>query len=789
MIGRLEVYETLARQRQEALAGRGGITFLEGETGVGKTTILEAVSQESLLHDFQVISGRAAAEAAAPFQLIRSVVRDADRAVAMPPGGAVAPLSVPYYGEAEPTSGLPFVVGGGPDPAEEGAEASEGSMLFRSIALENRTRSERNRLLEGLAEPILSLARQAPVLMTLEDVQWADEGSLGFLEYLAPTLAHRRLWVVATSRPFDRIAPSVRAALERLVASGAAMRLPVRGLNEREVVDFVRWRAPERDVPTAQANRWYAQTGGNPLFLEQLLGAPAGAPVGSLEGVEDREEFFRQRVRALSESERRILTIAAVLGTRIGFGALARTTDEHEEALAEAVERLVHEGLLRETGNEVFEFVRPELQEELYNGLTETRRRILHRRVGEAIEAAHPTDIESVYALARHFALGRVDAKAYEYNRRAAEFADRTFFPGIALVHLERALEAHRRARPNQPVEEVGLLLDMVRQLRRVGELDRAERTLRQVLDRPDRLAVATGRQRDLLTLFLALVRSDQGRWAEADRLVEELIRSHGPDWEPELRLVAVRLAGEFAYFRGDYAAALAHHAQGLATATAVGNERERLLEEVRYARSLSMRPGGLAESIERLRAAGRALEAMGEKAEAAEARLYVGVALGMQDDLVTAQREFEESLRLARDAGDPRRVGWALFDLADTANDLGDVDAADRYNREARAHLEQVGDRFGLAQTYLYEGKIRRRRGDPAGAEAALRRALAVFEEQRMEADVVEVRFHLAELDADRGDWPAVEREVRALERRRILELRPDLATAWRALHDRRPR
>jgi len=779
LIGRLDVYQALVRRREEVLGGRGGITFLEGETGVGKSTILGALTQESALHDFRVVSARSEPQAPAPFQLIRAVVRAVDREAAALGATAASSLAFPYVAQPVVTTSIAFGVGGAPAVLVQSGGSGEVASLFRSVALGDSYQADRVQLMEEMAAPLFALADQVPLLVAIEDLQWTDEGSLDFLEFIAPRLESRRIWWIGTTPPFDRLELRARSGLDRLVTSGAH-RLLVRPLNEREVVDFVRWASPDRTTPPEQVHRWFAQTSGNPLFLEQLIGAApvrgAQAPVPSA----DAAEFVRHQIRSLSETERRVLTIAAVLGPKSRFAILTRTTDENEEALAETVERLVHRGLLRETESEVFEFPRQDLREELYAGLTETRRRILHRRVAEAIEAAGPREVESAFALARHYYLGRVDPKSLEYNRMAARLAADAFLPGMALVHLERALEAHRRCRADHPAEEIELLLEMVRQLRRVGELERAERTLRQITDRSDMMTAATLQQRDLLPLYLALVRSDQGRWDEADRLVTELIRVRGEqEWDPHVRLVAVRLAGELAYFRGDYPSALRYHAEGLATTKAMGDARETLLEEVRYARSLSMRPGELEASIDRLRAAAAALERMGEKAEAAEAHIYIGVALGMTHQPEETLAAFEQALRLSREANDPRRMGWALFDIADTLHDLNRLDEAEAHNREAREQLERVGDRFGLAETYVYEGKIRRSRNDPDGAERALQEALAIFEEQNMEADIVEVLLRLAEVDATRQKWPQVREQLADLDRRRISELRPDLAEA----------
>ena len=783
LIGRLDLYQALVQRREEVAGGQGGITFLEGETGVGKSTILSALVQECALQDFRVISARSEPQAPAPFQLIRAVVRAVDREAAALGAATTPSLAFPYVAQPLLTTSIAFGASGAPAAVMRTEGSAEASSLFRSVALGDSFQADRVQLMEEMATPLFALADQVPLLVTVEDLQWTDEGSLEFLEYISARLPSHRLWWIGTTPPFDRVEPRVRSAFERLTASGAR-RLSVRPFNEREVVDFVRWASPSRTTSPEQVHRWFAQTAGNPLFLEQLIHASPAKEPAEASPAGDPTEFLRHQIRTLSESERRILTIAAVLGPKSRFAILTRTTDENEEVLAETVEHLVHQGLLRETETEVFEFSRSELREELYSSLTDTRRRILHRRVAEAIEATGPKDMESVFALARHYHLGRVDAKSLEYNRMAARFAAEAYLPGMALVHLERAIEAHRRCRGDHLDEEIDLLLEMVRQLRRVGELDRAERTLRQITDRSDIIAVATPQQRDLLSLYRALVRSDQGRWEEANRLVGDLIRVRGEqEWDPHVRLVAVRLAGELAYFRGDYPAALRYHAEGLATAKEMGDHRETLLEEVRYARSLTMRPGELNASIDRLRVAAAALENMGEKAEAAEAHIYIGVALGMTRQPQATLAAFEQALRLAREANDPRRMGWALFDIADTLHDLSRLDEAEARNREAREQLERVGDRFGLAQTYVYEGKIRRSREDPEGAERALKEALAIFEEQNMEADIVEVLLRLGEVEASRRNWSRVREQIAELDRRRLPELRPDLVHDLEAL------
>ncbi|MCI4347482.1 MAG: AAA family ATPase, partial [Thermoplasmata archaeon] len=248
LIGRLDLYQALVRRREEVISGRGGVTFLEGDTGVGKSTLLTALAQESALHEFRVVSARSEPQAPAPFQLIRAVVRAVDREAAALGATATAPLAFPYVTQPLVTTSLAFGVSGTPGSDVRPPSSGEVTSLFRSVALGDSFQADRLQLMEELAAPIFALAEQVPLLIAIEELQWTDEGSLDFLEYIAARLETRRIWWVGTTPPFDRLELRIRSGFERLTSAGAD-RVAVRPLNEREVVDFVRWASPGRTAP------------------------------------------------------------------------------------------------------------------------------------------------------------------------------------------------------------------------------------------------------------------------------------------------------------------------------------------------------------------------------------------------------------------------------------------------------------------------------------------------------------------------------------------------------------
>ena len=244
-------------------------------------------------------------------------------------------------------------------------------------------------------------------------------------------------------------------------------------------------------------------------------------------------EFLARQMAELTEEEQRAVTVAAVLGKEFSFPFLLRASGEPEERLAEITERLSSRGILREQPDERFEFVRDDLRLQIYSDLTETRRRLLHRRAAEALEATGTADAATIYALARHFQLGRVEDKSALYNRLAGDFAARSFTPEVARDHYARALDSLRQATPYDAEGELELMIELAIQLDRVGELQAAERCLRDVLARPKLVQIARPTQKALLHLSLARILYDQGRMDDANHLTMELLARYDPEAGP----------------------------------------------------------------------------------------------------------------------------------------------------------------------------------------------------------------------------------------------------------------
>jgi tetratricopeptide (TPR) repeat protein len=442
--------------------------------------------------------------------------------------------------------------------------------------------------------------------------------------------------------------------------------------------------------------------------------------------------------------------------------------------------------LLHERPGEILAFPEDRLREETYGHLTESRRRLLHRRAGEALEAVGVADGTTIYALARHFYLGHVEEKSVQYNRIAAEIADRAFAPEVARDHLARSLESQRAFNPDDRDAESELVLELARTTNEFGRLQEAEGVLHDFLDRAKDDPRLSPRSRATLEIYLARVLSDRGDWRGAAEVAEKVLSSPGLEDQLLVRLGAHRLLGEALFYEAKYPEALAQHAEEIRLARESGNERATALGQARHA-SVLMMVGKAEEALTEAREAAAALERVGIARESAQAHLFLGVLLTSMPFMVPrheeAVAEFAEATRLAEKAQDPRRVGWALFNTADVLRDAGQFEEAVEKADRAREILLRIGDKFGLVQSIIVRGKIAIDRSEFDLAEADLLEAYRLVRELNAPADEVDVVLRLAQLSYARGDRASAQRRVAELERRNLPALRPDVAEDFERL------
>ncbi len=762
-VGRGETLEALRFRLEEVRKGDGGVTLLEGETGVGKSTLIAEFVPEIRSRGVRVLIGRGLAQDdPPPFSLLQSAIESARDDPMLQsdedPLGNLGPVLIgfaPGLGDAEV-----------PDPV-----GIEARLLDVLGGTKPGGRLSPDEVLSGIGDRFLEFTRHGPTVLILEDVHRADRSSLAAVEFFANELQNRPLWILATTRPAASLSAPGRTRLESFETATRAGRLALRPMTSAEAGEYLRSTDPSREISADEVARRFSETGGNPLLLQQL---DARASVTNESHDRSGSALYR-----LDAEARTTLEVAAVLGPEFPFELLLRAGDANEETLTEVIDRLVSGGFLFERPGEILGFPEDRLREEAYGYLPDRRRRLLHARAAEALEAMGNADLNRVYALARHFYLGRVSEKSVFYNRRAAAFAERALAPDVAWDHYAHALESQREWNPDDRDGEAELVLELARITEELGVLKDAEEILREFFDRVGEDPRFSPARRAALEIFLSRVLTDRGDQTAAVELANRVLRTPGLDDQLLVRLGAHHQLGLALYYQGRYADALAHHTEELELARRVGKVEVVARAQVWRVAALAMM-GQTEQAIAEAREVTALRDGWGSVRESAMAHLFFGDILADARS-PPAQRqeaisEYAVAIRFAENAKDPRRIGWALYKTSELLREGGRLEEAAEDARRAGSIFEQIGDQVGLSMSYKVRGQIATDQKDFDTAGTELLEAQRLLEGLNHALEEIDVVLRRAQLSLAQGDRAGTLDHVADLERRNLPGARPDL-------------
>jgi class 3 adenylate cyclase/tetratricopeptide (TPR) repeat protein len=322
----------------------------------------------------------------------------------------------------------------------------------------------------------------APTVLMLEDVHWADSGTLDVLGEIIRTRRDVPLAVAVSTRPEGL------PALDAMCAGSVRHHLDVLPLDAEAIRDLVAGLLTGPASP-GLAELLVSRTGGNPLFVEELtrslheteslVETSQGwetVPGFSVDDVpETVERVFAARLDVLPPAAASLLQTTAVIGRSVRMSLLRAVAapDPVDEPLAVLVEAgLLDRGL--DSDEPAVTFHHALLQDVVYGRLLRKRRRELHRRVADVGRSLYGDGDENVDLMARHLYLAEAEEEAIEPALRAGRRAAALYANESAVVHLERAVELLERFSPDERLDEARLELARVQELR--GVYDEAYR-------------------------------------------------------------------------------------------------------------------------------------------------------------------------------------------------------------------------------------------------------------------------------------------------------------------------
>ncbi len=435
-VGRESEMKTLRAMLRDVQAGEQRVVLISGEAGVGKSRVVEELLGDALIHDFLCLKGAGREE-----------------------GGQIyGALIDAFRGTTDLVAELP-----------DSLETDKFSVMERWLQLLKRLRQKQ------------------PIVLCLEDIQWLDELSLEFLQYVLRDPEPCPLLLCLTCQGSNR--ESIPKEIENFIHGNEfseAIRIQLKNLPREEVGYLAASMFGERSIPPDALQPLFRETGGQPLFVVEAVRTLVHADVvrqnvyGDWEWGEfpetllsdDISEVLNRRITALSAVQRQVMEYACVFLNDFSFELLAAIWLGDELELVDVLDSLIAEGLLITYGDEErYRFSQGLYRRATYDRMQDVRRRLLHREIGNALDKMEDAE-ELTEELADHFAAAGEQDKAVKYMRLSGKKALKKHAYLRALRRFEAVQQADDAFESH--ADEIDFLCDYADVLRYCGQYNRA---------------------------------------------------------------------------------------------------------------------------------------------------------------------------------------------------------------------------------------------------------------------------------------------------------------------------
>ena len=717
LVGRQAPLAQVLAAAEEVAAGRGGLIAIDGEEGIGKSRLVEEL--------LWLTDGEPARE-----------LRPARRWSVLVGACHASERGLPYH---------PFVDLLSAAVATFGTEVGVSDVWLAEVArlvpdlLDQRPdlptparldpQQEARRLFEGAARFLGALP--GPRLLVIEDLHWADEGSLRLLDYLAHHEALQSTLLVTTVRSED-VDEQLLGVLRGLERQRLLERIELGPLAVEATVQLLR-EVVQEDVRHL-GQQLHDETEGNPLFAVETIrsllesGAlrlGAAARLGPTPLPESVQAAIRARLARLDPDAYELARAAAVLGGDVDFDHVRGVAGQDEDRALAALERLLSTHLLREVtgdvGEALYSFSHDKVRQVVYDDLSAARRRVQHRRALDVM--AQPSTRAPAVRLAYHAIRAQAWDQAVRWCEDAADAAVGVFAYSSAASLYEQALNSLERLPGSAEHLAHGVKLRLrlaqvafyVAPGRLGAWLEPAERNA-QALGDPTLLAYVHLAQAGALYI--------QGRFAEALPLLARIRPTAESTTDAVLRAQFLRIFGQLQALRGEYAEAVPALHKAIELLSDQPGIELTVATEMLGATYAYM--GEFERALELVETAHARSEAIQDQAALAAGEAFLSAVHHMRGDWGLAREHGARAVSTARAACSVihEYVGLVYVGLPEAR--LGDAEGGASSLRRAIVMAQQAGVWVLLGRAHGWLAEVELARHDP---EAALRLGQAGLE------------------------------------------------------------
>ncbi len=583
------------------------------------------------------------------------------------------------------------------------------------------------RLYEGMRKFLELQSAKLPIMIFLDNVHWADDGSLELVHYLVKNLKNSPVFFFFVYR-VEEINKGLLYDIQRLLSRELLCeKIELNPLNLEDIACMLSLIADA--TPSIELTNYiFSQSGGNPFFVEELIKSlkEKGAlswKDSNLDFDQNKkiaiphtiEDVIARKLDMLSPEAYKCLEYAAVIGREFNFSFLKELIQLNEGQLLDALDELFKARLMKEKVPEHYYFSEDIIREIVYRKIGTAKLRLYHLGVGERLLQFHKDKITNILSeLSSHFYLGGDKKRAVDYSISAAKKAEESYAFREAINLYTRALECLSESGiENAGQREIEYLLKRALALSFIGEKERA------ALDLKDGLNKARERGDKKLTAdcldALCSIYQTTGQYKDALALAEEAFQIYQELNDDDGRASILNTIGTIHWAMGKFPKALEFYQEALKI-------RERLNDLKGIA--------GLLSNI------GMIYSELGEYKKALE--LY------------------QNSLKIRKEINERRGQAASLNNIGSVYSDLGDHQKALEFYESSLKIKVEIGDRNGEAGTLNNIGNIYKVMGKYKKALEFYQSSLKIFNEIGNRKAQTACLMNSASLYHILGEYPA---------------------------------
>ena len=735
LVGREEKLAALKELLHRATLGEGQTVFISGEAGIGKTRLVGELAKHAKTKKIRTLTGHCLHKMSSyPYQPFVEIIQE--------------------YFQIKGVQGVQnlevFLEKKAP---ELKAQLSVLKIFLNLEGHEKANVVNREELLQTINRLIERVAAERPLILFVDDLQWADEDTLSLFHFTSRWIRRAKVLLVGTYRPEDlslpgdessRLLPRVSQEMNR---EGLVRQISLERLRGEHLVPMVGSLFAGAEFGEDFYQVLFAETEGNPLFVLETL------KLMRAEGMIYRDDdtfhlressqnlaipskvhdVIKRRLQRLNEEEREILELASVEGEVFDSATVAECLDLNRIQLLKKLQRLEREHHVIHTVERRYRFDHARIQDLLYQEILPELRLEYHLLVGGHLRDHFSEDEQVIPRIAHHLVEGGDLKGALPFLIKAGERAKRVFANAEAVGHFERALQISGQLSFKDERERTAYLAKVQENLGDIYALTGKHHQAVESLASALKLDGLSGNVCSRLQRKTSGVLERQGKYDEALAALQRAQEAVGhmveePSGRREMGRISID-RGAVRYKMGELEKAKEEIQKGLALlegTEALGHQAA----GYHYLGVVSRSRGDYQRAVQMHRRSLELREKTGDRWGVALSYNNLGIAYKNQGKKEEAAQMYQRCLEIFEQIGYKLGVAGLYNNLGSLAQDRGDYQKAREMFQRSLEIREQIGNRHGVAMSLTNLGLVCLESGDHAGACDILSKSLELQKE-----------------------------------------------------------